>query len=844
MVEIKYRGRVMKFGGTSVGTASNTLQVLDIVERASRCGPLAIVVSAMGHTTDHLIEAVTFAAAGDMTQAETIIDRIEESAISNAKKVFAALAKRAPGAGHKTDYVEQIRQVLAPLRQLLRGVSIVREVTAQTLDLVMSFGEHISASAITQMLKAKGLPAVFVDAREWTVTDDSFGLARVDVEKSRERVRELRMEWKDRICVHTGFLGRTPDGRTTTLGRNGSDYTATLLAQALEAQEVILWTDVSGIMTADPAIVDDTYTVPRLSHEEALELANLGWRMFHPRTMVPLIESNIPMRILNTTMPDDPGTLVDAEGSHDENRPTCVTSLEDLALIEVEFNQMAVETSVGQRVLGALDKEGVLVWMAVQTPRGRALAVSVPRAQRELAEKTIRRELVLEFERKLVGELQIREPVTLVTLLAEAMGRTVNVSGRFLHAIGRIGVMVRACAQGVGERSISAVIDAADTRVALRTVHSAFNLAHQPVSVFLLGKGTVGENFIQQLRAQEKSLLADHNILPKLVALADSRHALFNAKGINLRKWREMLAKAPETEGGPPNIIPYLDELRRMPVPVLVDCTAEEGMGEIYIEAFSRGIHVVAANKKPLTLPWSKRQELMAAAMRHHRAYLYETTVGASLPVINTLKSLVNTGDHVMLVEGAFSGTMGYLCNELMSGVPLAQAVRTAQELGYTEPDPRDDLSGMDVARKALILARELGYSIDLKDVEIEPLVPVAVLNQRYPEEFFASLEKHEPIMRKKTDQLRSEGKLLRYLAVIDSAAHRAGEPLVRVRPIGIDMAHPASRLRGSEAFIAFTSERYQKYPLIVQGAGAGGAVTAAGVLADMLSLAQMLRGK
>jgi aspartokinase/homoserine dehydrogenase 1 len=836
--------RVMKFGGTSVGSASSILQVLDIIERESRSGPLAIVVSAMGHTTDHLIEAVTMAATGDMVQAETVIDRVEESAISDWKRVCIKLAERPGRLTQMPDFVEQIRQVLAPLRQLLRGVSIVRERTPQTLDLVMSFGERISASTLALILEALKIPALYIDSRDWTVTDDAFGRAKVDVELSRARVQAAATGWKDKICVHTGFLGRTPDGRTTTLGRNGSDYTATLLAQALSAKEVIIWTDVSGIMTADPAIVDDTYTVPRLSQEEALELANLGWRMFHPRTMVPLIESRIPLRILNTALPEDPGTLVDAEGSRDENRPTCVTSLENLSLVEVEFNQMAEETSLGQRVLGVLDKESVLVWTAVQTPRGRALAVIVPQEQRELAEKIIHKELAVEFERKLIGELQVHEPVTLVTLVAEAMGRTVNVSGRFLHSIGRIGVMVRACAQGVGERSISAVIDAADTHVALRTVHAAFNLAHQPVSIFLLGKGTVGGHFIRQLQAQQRSLLADHNIFPRIVGLADSQRVLFDAQAIDLLRWPELLEQAPKSDRRPPNIIPYLDKLRRLPVPVLVDCTAEEGMGEVYMEAFARGIHVVAANKKPLTLPWPRRQALLAAALHHHRAYLYETTVGASLPVINTLKGLVNTGDHVMLVEGAFSGTLGYLCNELMAGIPLSQAIRSAKELGYTEPDPRDDLSGMDVARKALILARELGYEIDLKDVNIEPLVPVEVLNKNYPEEFFTSLANHDPAMREMVEALKSQGKVLRYLAVIDLAAHRAGEPLVRVRPIGIEMTHPASRLRGSEAFIAFTTERYQKYPLIIQGAGAGGAVTAAGVLADTLTLAQMLREK
>jgi len=834
----------MKFGGTSVGSAASILQVLDIIERESRVGPLAVVVSAMGQTTDRLIEAVSCAASGDTAQAETAVDRIGESVVASVGQALDFPAGEGASRVTVPDISAHVSRVLAPLRQLLQGVGIVRERTPQTLDLVMSFGELLSASTLTLLLQARNLPAAYVDSREWTITDDNFGLAKVDVESCRAKVKEMEEAWRNKVSVHTGFLGRTPDGRTTTLGRNGSDYTAALLAQALSAREVIIWTDVSGIMTADPAIVEDTYTVPRLSHEEALELANLGWRMFHPRTMIPLIESGIPMRILNTGMPEDPGTLVDAQGSRDENRPTCVTSLENLSLVEVEFNQMAEETSAGQRVLGALDRESVLVWMAVQTPRGRALGIAVPQEQRDLAQRVIQKELAIEFERKLVRLLRVNEPVTLVTLVAEAMGRTVNVSGRFLHSIGRSGIMIRACAQGVGERSISAVIDAADTRVALRTVHAAFNLAHQQVSILLLGKGTVGSNLIKQVRAQERSLLADHNIQLRIVGLADSRRALFDTRGIDLRRWQELLERSQTGENGPPSILPYLEELGRLPVPVLVDCTAEDGMEELYLQAFSRGIHVVAANKKPLTLPWYKRQALMAGALRNHRAYLYETTVGASLPVINTLKNLVSTGDHVMLVEGAFSGTLGYLCNELMDGVPLSQSVRAAGRLGYTEPDPREDLSGMDVARKALILAREMGHEIELRDVVIEPLVPAAVLEKPYPDPFFAALKGYDPVMENKIAELKAEGRILRYLAVIDSAAHKAGEPLVRVRPIGIDMAHPASRLRGSEAFIAFTTERYHKYPLIVQGAGAGGAVTAAGVLADTLTLAQMLRGR
>ena len=840
MTEVSQKIRVMKFGGSSMGSAGTIQQVMKIIENESKKSPLTVVVSAMGHTTDWLIESIDAAATGNMPDADAVVDRIEELAISNGTQVLKSIHE-ANGEKSGLDLIDHIRNVLAPLRQLLKGVSIVREKTPQTLDLVMSFGERISASILSLLLDAAGTKACYVDARNWVTTDATFGMARVEVNESFEKLYRLQQEWNNCIPIHTGFLGRTDDGRTTTLGRNGSDYTATLLAQGLSAADVTIWTDVSGIMTADPNIVPDAYTVPRLSHRESLELANLGWSMFHPRTMVPLIQSNVPLRIRNTLRPDDLGTLVDAEGSRNVDRPTCVTSLENLTLFEVEYKQTTDQNPIAERVLRALDTAGITVWIATQTPRGRAVTVLVPREMSKRAEHTINMELAVERERGLVEPLAIREPVTLVTLVAEAMGQTVNVAGRFFHAIGTVGIPIRASVQGVSERSISCVIDDKDTRVALRTTHAAFNLAHQQVSVFLLGKGTVGGHLIEQIRSQRDKLRKEHNVLPNLVALADSKRAIFNLQGIDLDHYQELLDATPVSGNGP-DIIPVLEKLRRQPVPVLVDCTAEEGMEKWYIEAFSRGVHVVAANKKALTLDMEPFRELMATAKRYFRSYHYETTVGASLPVINTLKNLIKTGDEVLLIEGAFSGTLGYLCNELMSGVPLSTAVRTAKELGYTEPHPRDDLNGMDVARKALILARELGLELNIADVAVEPFVPREMLAKDDLAEFFASLESHDAKMASTIEKMKKEGKTLRYLATIDPFAADRAE-ILKVRPMAVDSDHPAAGLRGAESFVAFTTERYRQYPLIVRGSGAGGAVTAAGVLADVLTLSQNLRG-
>ena len=809
---------VMKFGGSSVGSPPRLAQVVALIGQSHAKGPIAIVVSAMGDTTDWLIDAAAAAARGELPAAHAEVDRIAALARTNA----------AGAAG------EAINTLLAQLRQLLEGIATVREQTPQMLDTVMSFGERLSAAVLVELLKASGLPAVLLDSRQWTVTDDRFGAALVNVAQTHARLAGLLPTFERSLVVTTGFLGQTADGRTTTLGRNGSDYTATLLARGLKAAEVNVWTDVPGVMTADPAIVPDAYPLERLSYMEALELASFGARMFHPRTMIPLIESGIPLRIRNTMQPDGAGTLVDAAGAGDSGRATSVTSLENLALIGVECRALSQGVRLSGRVLQALEAAGVTVWMATQSAHGQAVAVVVPVAKVPAAEVAIRAELALELARGEVEPPRVRAPVTLLTLVAETMGQTPNVAGRFLHALGSVGINVHAIAQGASSRSVSCAIDAADTTVAVRTVHATFHFAKEEVSVLVFGTGTVGSQLLAQIAAQQQKLADEHGLSVRVVGVCDSKKAAFAPGGLDLSTWA---AAAVPFDGSVAARRALLDKLRRLPLPILVDCTAAVGMEAAYTDAFERGIHVVAANKKPLTLPWEARQALIASARAHHRAFNYETTVGASLPVIGTLKDLIRTGDEVLSIEGCFSGTLGYLANELMKGVPLARAVLEAKRLGYTEPNPQDDLSGLDVARKALILARELGLPLSLEDVTIEPFVPRELMAEPSLERFLEALT-HDKVVAQTVERCRKEHQVLRYLARIEPATRS-----VKVGPVALDAAHPATRLRGSEAFVAFTTARYQEYPLIVQGAGAGGAVTAAGVLADVLKIAQRTRG-
>lgn len=851
------RFRVMKFGGTSVGSVDRLSRVLDIIVSERKAGPVAVVVSAMGHTTDHLIEAATLASKEDLPGAERVLDQMADLTIATGLTVFQRMESAGVVTGPRPQVTPIVRQMLTQLRQLLYGVSLLRERTAQTLDLVMSFGERLSASVVAELLRAAGVPAEFVDSREWVVTDDTFGNARVDLEHSRVRLHALADNWCNVLPVVTGFLGQTADGRTTTLGRNGSDYTATLLARWLDADEVNIWTDVSGVMTADPGLVSDAYPLSRLSYREALELVDFGASMFHSRTMIPLIESGIPMRIRNTLHPDAPGTLIDAAGAGDSGEATSVTSLENLALLGVRMRRVAKQASLGGRVLGALEAAGLTVWMSTLAAHGQAVAVAVPMRELERAQRVLGEELALEMERGEVEPVVERSPVTLLTLVAESMGRAHNPAGRFFGALGAVGIPVRAIAQGASSRSISCVVDAADTAVAVRTVHAAFNFAHQKVSLLVLGKGVVGSQLLAQVCEEGEKLARQHDVKLDVVGLVGSDVALFDPRGLDIFSWEQAVASQRGPKVTFERTVALLDELRKLPVPVLVDCTAQDGMEALYLEAFQRGIHVVAANKKPLTIQWEQRQKMMALTRQKSRAYRYETTVGASLPVIETLKNLVRTGDRVLRIEGSFSGTLGYVSNELMRGVSASHAVRKAKELGYTEPNPADDLSGMDVARKALILARELGFAAEMEHLEVKPLIDLSAgsplleccpeLRDDGPlsvEEFFKRLELADPAISKWVESLKEQGLTLRYVARImnDSEAGEQGARL-QVGPVGVPLDHPASRLRGTEAFVAFTTERYRDYPLLVQGSGAGGAVTAAGVLADILAISQTLRG-
>ncbi len=830
------RWQVYKFGGSSLAAPGGLDRVLALIDAAHAPDPgpqvpprLVVVVSALGDSTDELIAAAQAAADGRRERAEAALGEVERVARATAAAVLPAPAQ--------AELVATLAPVLAELRQIIAGVGLVGELTARTLDHVMAFGERISAEVVAAAVRVRlGHAAWAADARAFVRTDDRAGEAVVDVATTSTLVRAAL----DRpgLPVVTGFIGQSGSGRTTTLGRNGSDYTASLLAAALAAGHVTVWTDVPGVFTADPGLVAEAYPVTRLTYREALELAHFGTRMFHARTMVPLRDAGIALTIRSTLDPAAPGTRIDADGHGADQQPTCVTSMEGLALVLVEATRSALPPALLAEAHAALDQRGVRVWMTNQTGLGVSASFVVG-----VAALPVATELLTTLAARSGADVVVTpapHPVTLVTLVAERMGQHANVAGRFFAALGTIGVRVRAIAQGASERSISCVVDGADTAAAVRAVHAAFHFAEAELHVLLLGHGTVGGALLAQIDAQRELLRRDHGVRLRLVGVVDRERVVFDPTGLEPAAAVAALRVVP---GGVAAAMPaLLERLARLSVPVLVDCTAADGMEVVYAQAFARGVHVVAANKKPLVLPGPARAALLAGARAHSRAYLYETTCGASLPVIETLKNLVRTGDVVERIDGSLSGTLAYLTDALMHGTPLSRAVAEARARGLTEPNPRDDLSGLDVARKAVILARELGASVELADVAIEPLVDARWLGQDDPDRFVASLVELDAAFADRVERARAAGLTLRYLAQIERVGAGAGVR-VKVGPVAVPAEHPATSLRGQEAMIAFTTRRYAAYPLIVRGAGAGGDVTAAGVLADVLRLATTVRG-
>ena len=793
---------IAKFGGTSIVTRQRLHHMARLA--ASSEEPAILVVSALGDTTEELLAIGGQAEQGSWPGVEARVD---------------GLRRRHEEICDAPDAHEEIARLFGHLGELLRGVSALQEQTPRSLALLSSFGERLSTVVVAAHLRAHGLRARAVDARQFMISDDSYLDATLREDPTRKATVAVLQPLLDQgqLPVVTGFLAATADGVTTTLGRGGSDYTATVLGHLFGAREICIWTDVDGIQTADPRLVTEARTLPQVSYREAAEMSFLGAKVLHSRSIVPAMTADIPIRVRSTLHPQSPGTVVAATSEVLPQGVKTVASIRNLALVTVDGRGMAGLPGFSSRIFDVSNETGVNVVMISQASSEQAVSVVVDGAEAERFTRAMTRRFELELAAGVIEHIDCQRDVAALSIIGRGMAGTPGIAGRLFGALGRVGVNVLSIAQGATELSISLVVRDQEAVRAVRAAHSAFGLT-RVVHLMLVGCGKVGKALLTQLSEAPRQL-DGIQIELRLIGVVNSSHLLIDDSGIDPAAAQTRLASAAPR---PPDreIVGQLQSLRYTDL-IVVDVSASP-LADLHRLALDAGFHVVTANKVPLSGDLATYEALVSARNRSGVRYGYETTVGAGLPVMHTLKELIHTGDRLSSVTGCFSGTLGFLCSRLEEGVGLRDAVAEAQELGYTEPDPRDDLSGRDVARKALILARALGKDLEPDQLDLRPMVPgmeqgLAPALAAYEGELFGRL-----------DAARARGNTLRYVAEIDDEG-------VCVHLKEVPAEGPIGSLRGPDNILVFRTGRYEQYPLVIQGPGAGAEVTAAGVLGDVL---------
>jgi aspartokinase/homoserine dehydrogenase 1 len=805
--------KVLKFGGTSVGSAENIRKVKSIVE--SQSCDVIVVVSALGGITDKILTAARNAAVGNSSYHKGL-EEIKSLHLATIHELFN-------GSGSIKIIITEL---LDELEQILTGITLVGELTAKTLDRIAGIGERISSHIVAQFMNAPRF-----DSSEFIRTDSNFGKATVDFTVTNKNIIDVFAGFKG-VAVVPGFISKNIKGEFTTIGRGGSDYTAAIISAALDVDILEIWTDVNGFMTADPRVISKAYTIPELSYSEAMELSHFGAKVIYPPTILPVYKKHIPILIKNTCEPENPGTRISLCNENGAERIIKgISSISGIALVTLQGIGMVGVTGISMRLFTALARENVNVILISQASSENSISIAIEENAIEIARNAIQTDFEKEIAHGEISKIYIETDLSIVAIVGENMKHSTGIAGKLFSTIGKSGVNIIAIAQGASELNISWVVRNEDLRKTLNVVHESFFLSENvELNVFLMGIGTVGGNLLDQLKKQQEKLLKEKHLNIKLTGVANSRKMVFDRDGIEISTFKERLENSDKLS----DLQGFANEIKEMNIynPVFVDCTASDVVSSIYKDILSSNISIVTANKSAASSAFKNYAEIKKIAKRKGVKFLFETNVGAGLPIINTLNDLVNSGDKILRIEAVLSGTLNYIFNTISSEIPLSLTVKMAKDEGYSEPDPRIDLSGVDVARKVLILARESGYVMEMQDIKINRFIPDSFF-QGTLDEFWLNISQLDADFEQKRIKLAAEDKKWRFVARFENGIAEVGLQEV-------DSKHPFYDLEGSNNLVIYTTERYQQFPMLIKGYGAGASVTAAGVFADLIRVSNI----
>jgi aspartokinase/homoserine dehydrogenase 1 len=813
--------QVLKFGGTSVADGENINKVVQLVREALTKGRTILVVSAMGGVTDMLIQAGLSAAAGEEAY-KSQLHAVEQRHLAAVKYLLPIT--------RQSSVLSLVKTKCNEIEDICNGVFLLSELSDRTRDKIVSYGELLSSLIIAARFEALDIPNTWKDSRELISTDSNFGYAAVDFPLTNQKIHEFFGTAKGDLFILPGFISSDSNGITTTLGRGGSDYTAAILAAAVDASLVEIWTDVSGMMTADPRLVSTVKVIPHISYQEAMELSHFGAKVIYPPTIQPVMAKGIPVWIKNTFSPADAGTVIEFEPARNGGSIRGISSIGQLTLLSLEGSGMVGIPGFSKRLFEALSNERINVILITQGSSEHSICVGVEAANAADAKAAVDNVFSHEIATGKVEPLIVEKDLSIVALVGDHMKSHPGVSGKMFGALGRNGVNVRAIAQGSSERNISAVIAASDVKKAVNVLHEEFfSTTYKQLNLFITGAGNVGRRLIDQLRQQQSFLQEQLRLQVRVIGLANSRKMVFSDNGIPLDSWKTAL-----DEGIPMNLPDWVEGItsRNLRNAVFADITANQDVAACYDSLLQKSISVVACNKIACSSPYGYYRRLKDLSREYNSLFLFETNVGAGLPVIGSLNDLLRSGDKVRRIQAVLSGTLNFVFNHYNGERPFADVVRQAQEEGYTEPDPRLDLSGTDVMRKIMILAREAGEKIEMEDIENDTFLPQSCTVGSV-EDFYKAMAAEEKHFRSLYDAAAAAGKKLKFVA-----RYEQGKASVGLQHI--DPQHDLYHLYGKDNVVLFYTDRYTEQPLVIKGAGAGAEVTASGVFADIIRAARV----